>query len=83
MKNAKTKDGTGKEVPLYNAYWFRRTELFARFFEQYICYLYKQKSITNRLLTKSWVWYTKDIVYVAEPDFLKIKPIADKLIIEM
>jgi len=83
MKNAKTKDRTGKEVPLYNAYWFRRTELFARFFEQYICYLYKQKSITNRLLTKSWGWYTKDIVYVAEPDFLKIKPVADKLIIEM
>ncbi len=66
-----------------NPYWRARCEIWARFFEQYICYLYKQKGQSNSLLHKSWSYYITDKYYVAEDDFLKIKPLADRLIREM
>lgn len=66
-----------------NPYWRERCEIWARFFEQYICYLYKQKGQSNSLLHKSWSYYITDKYYVAEDDFLKIKPLADRLIREM
>ena len=66
-----------------NPYWHERCEIWARFFEQYICYLYKQKGQSNNLLHKSWSFYITDKYYVAEDDFLKIKPVADRLIREM
>lgn len=74
-----------KEAKL-KPYWFRRCEIFARFFEQYICYVLKEKGVSNRLLTKSWTQYTSGIgsmVYVAENDFVKIKPVMDHLISTM
>lgn len=69
-----------------NQYWFRRCEIFARFFEQYICYVLKEKGISNRLLTKSWAYYTQSDAacnYVTESDFMKIKPVMDHLISTM
>lgn len=68
-------------------YWRRRTEVFARFFEQYVCYIYKQKGQTNKILTKSWEHYIlfakKFGIYLSERDFLRIKPVADQLLKEM
>ncbi len=67
-----------REVP----YWTRRTEIFARFFEQYIAYLYKQKGQTNRILCQPYDSYIAGKVYVAHEDFLRIKPVADQLMQE-
>ena len=76
-----------KKGNLSNEYWRRRTEVFARFFEQYICYLYKQEGKTNRILTKPWSVYIQDAqrygIYLNEKDFDKVKPLADKLLKEM
>lgn len=70
-------------VPVFTEYYFRRTEIFARFIEQYVCYCLYQRSISNRLLVKSMETYNKNVVYVQKDDFLKIKPVADKLMKEL
>ncbi len=80
----------GKNYPVlrrYDAkrgvpYWTRRAEIFARFFEQYIAYLYKQKGQTNRILCHYYDSYIAGKVYVAHEDFLRIKPVADQLMQE-
>lgn len=54
-------------------YWFRRTEIFARLFEQYICYR-MQKISTDSYLTKSWNQYTHSIAYLGEKDFMLVLP---------
>jgi len=58
----------------YDDYWHRRTEVWARFFEQYICYMCKLKKISNTFLTQSWSGYCAAPTYLTEADF---KPIAD------
>ena len=68
--------------PVYSPYWFRRTEIFARFFEQYVCYCLAERRISSRLLVKSWSTYLAFPVYVDKDDFMKIKPVADKLMKE-
>jgi len=75
----------GKMVSAHlgDSYWFRRSEIFARFFEQYICYLLKEKGISNRLLTKSWSFYTQGGAacnYVSVKDFMTIKPVMDNFV---
>lgn len=69
--------------PLYSDYYFQRTEIFARFFEQYVCYCLSQRNTSSRLLVKSWTTYMSSYVYVERGDFLKIKPVADKLMKEL
>ena len=68
--------------PVYSPYWFRRTEIFARFFEQYVCYCLYERQISSRLLVKRWTYYMSYPVYVEKEDFMKIKPVADKLMKE-
>lgn len=61
-------------------YWHRRTEVFARFFEQYVAY--KTKS-SNSYLCRRFDWYTTSmskIAYLQEDEFMQILPIADKLV---
>ncbi len=55
-------------------YWHERTEVFARTFEQYVCYVLKTKGLTNGFLTKSWSTYTTRAAYLREDDFIKILP---------
>ena len=50
---------------LKRPYWHRRTEVFARFFEQYVAY--KTNSI-NRYLCESWSDYTCNIAYLSEDE---------------
>lgn len=64
------------------SYYYRRTEIFARFFEQYVCYILRKQGTSNRLLTQSWEYYTSPLhlQYMSEEDFLKLKPTGDKLV---
>lgn len=62
-------------------YWIRRTEIFARFFEQYICY--KMRKISkDEYLTNTWEYYTHNRAYLTEADFDKVLPLAEKLNME-
>lgn len=53
-------------------YWHRRTEIWARFFEQYICYQSKIKGLNVNYLTKSWSHYISSPAYLREDEFKKI-----------
>lgn len=64
-------------------YWHRRTEIFARFFEQYVCYVLKSKHLKDSLLTKTWDYYCSKRPYLTEADFMKIVPYAHSLVDEM
>jgi hypothetical protein len=67
MKESKGKDD----------YWFRRTEIWARFFEQYICWKLKQRKLNNTFLCKSWEAYMSKVVYLSETDFAPLVKVAD------
>lgn len=58
-------------------YWHRRTEVFARFFEQYVAYKTQSK---NLYLCKQWSHYISHIQYLKEDEFMQILPVAEKLI---
>ena len=63
-------------------YWYRRTEVFARFFEQYICY--KMRKIgTDKYLTHSWEFYIKSAYYLREAELMGIVEDADRLMKEI
>lgn len=64
-------------------YWFHRTEIFARFFEQYVAYKFHINNSFAGMIARSWNHYLGSSVYVAETDFMKILPLMDKLIAEM
>lgn len=64
-------------------YWFHRTEIFARFFEQYVAYKFHINNSFAGMIARSWNHYLDSSVYVAETDFMKILPLMDKLIAEM
>lgn len=61
-------------------YWLRRTEIFARIFEQYVQYKLKQKGIDNKFLTK---FKYEGSVYMKPAELKKIIPKMDKLMLEM
>ena len=58
-------------------YWFRRNEIFARIFEQWVCYQMKKKGLKNTFLTKAKYEPT---VYLTAKDFSRIRPKVAKLI---
>ncbi|MBR2618559.1 MAG: hypothetical protein IKC81_04570, partial [Paludibacteraceae bacterium] len=61
-------------------YWYRRTEVFARFFEQYVAYKTQSK---NAYLCKPWDKYVNGLnklAYLQEDEFKQILPVADKLV---
>jgi len=64
-------------------YWHYNTEVFARFFEQWVCYKLREKKKQNSCLTKSWNYYTAVASYLTEADFRKVLPTAEKLIKNM
>lgn len=59
----KSQDGT--------EYWFRRTEIFARFFERYVMYRLSKLGIKNTFLAKEK--YTAS-VYITKTDFNRVLP---------
>lgn len=59
-------------LSIASEYWHRRTEVWARFVEQYICYECQKKKLPNSYLTHSWKYYTNAEPYLTEKDFLPI-----------
>lgn len=69
---AKMKASKGKDD-----YWFRRTEIWARFFEQYICWKLKQRKLNNTFLCKRWEAYMSKVVYLSETEFKPLVKVTD------
>ncbi|MEI6755185.1 MAG: LPD1 domain-containing protein [Paludibacter sp.] len=70
-------------VSLYGdkgGYWFRRNEIFARAFEQWMQYRLAEKKIKNTFLTKNKY---DNGNYMTKQDFKRVLPLMDKLIKEM
>ena len=68
-----------------SAYWCNRTEVFARTFEQYVCWCIKsaaKSGASTTYLCKSWTTYTTENVYLTEKDFKLVLPLFDKLVRE-
>jgi len=66
-----------------DVYWHRRSEIWARFFEQYICYKLKQIKLNNTFLCKRWGHYTLIPVYLSEKDFLPLVRVMDAFCVEV
>ncbi|MFZ4799884.1 MAG: LPD1 domain-containing protein [Bacteroidia bacterium] len=58
-------------------YWYRRTEIFARFFERYVMYRLSKLGIKNTFLTKEKY---ESRVYVTKSDFNRVLPKMEKLV---
>lgn len=58
-------------------YWFRRNEIFARTFEQWVRAKLKTWNIRNTFLSKEKYEHT---AYIKPADFARIEPLMDKLI---
>lgn len=61
-------------------YWYRRNELFARAFEQYIQYKLAQRSIRNSFLTGQSKYAAMGDYYMRPAELKRITPLMDKLI---
>lgn len=61
-----------KRIEEADEYWHRRTEVWARFFEQYVAYQCKLKKKSPRFLSMTFEEYTKSKAYWTEDDFKKI-----------
>ena len=78
--------GSYARLKKYGDYWHRRTEIFARAFEQYVCYCVKtakKAGASTRYLCNSWTYYTGEQVYLTESDFKKVLPLFKTLVAEM
>lgn len=58
-------------------YWFRRTEIFARFFERYVMYRLSKLGIKNTFLAKNKY---DESVYITKSDFNRVVPKMEKLL---
>lgn len=83
------KDKSGNKTATYirlekefgtSEYWFRRNEIFARTFEQYIRYRKDKKGIKNTFLSQKKY---ESGAYLYPADFKRILPVIDKLVKEM
>lgn len=63
-------------------YWFRRCEIFARAFEQYIMFKLGKIKTVNTFLAKDKMKY-EGSVYLLEKDFKRVIPAMDALVKEM
>lgn len=61
-----------KRIEKADEYWHRRTEVWARFMEQYVAYQCKLKKKSPRYLALTFEEYTKMTAYWTEADFVKI-----------
>lgn len=67
-------------------YWRQRNEIFARLFEQYICFQLKDKKQLVGFLTPLWSYYTESntaLFYWTESEFNKLLPKMNKLVKEV
>lgn len=80
LMKASDTDSFKKMSPGSGGYWLRRTEIFARAFEQYVCYILKCNGIRDKFLTNSWSFYTTMEHYWTENDFFSFLPEMTSLI---
>ncbi|MDJ1494527.1 hypothetical protein QNI19_16400 [Cytophagaceae bacterium DM2B3-1] len=59
-------------------YWYRRNEIFARLFEQYIHFELSRLNLKNQYLTDRK--YAESVAYATEKDFKAIAPLYKKLL---
>jgi hypothetical protein len=62
----------------FDDYYIVRTELFARAFEQYVCYKLKKQGQYNSYLTLPWDYYVKSSVYFTEEQIKTIVLMFDR-----
>lgn len=62
-------------------YWYRRNELFARCFEQFIQVRLNKKGIDNTFLTKSRKYDEVGKVYMKADEFKRIEPLVEKVLV--
>jgi len=60
-----------------NEYWFRRTEIFARFFERYVMYRLSKLGLKNTFLAKEKY---QESVYITRTDFNRVLPKMNQLV---
>lgn len=53
-------------------YWHCRTEIFARLFEQWVCYKLRERNVSNNFLTARWDYYITAAHYWNENDMKKL-----------
>lgn len=70
-----------RKIKRNREYYCRNLEIWARIFEQYICYRLKQRNIENLFLTSSAKSYGEIGVYLDWKDFPPIAKEIDKLIL--
>lgn len=72
-----------RRIRTSGGYLHRRTEVFARAFEQYVCHritaVAAKTGATTRYLCQPWKTYVSDRHYLTEKDFKLVKPLFDKL----
>ncbi len=61
-------------------YWFRRNEIFARTFEQWVQAQCAKKGIKNTFLTQSKY---QSVMYLTKADFARVAPLISRLVREM
>lgn len=64
--------GSYKRIAKADEYWHRRTEVWARFFEQYVAYQCKLKKKSPRFLSMTFEEYAREPQYWTQDDFVKI-----------
>lgn len=64
--------GSYKRIAKADEYWHRRTEVWARFFEQYVAYQCKLKKKSPRFLSMTFEEYAREPQYWTQEDFVKI-----------
>lgn len=69
-----------KRLPLLlGDYWQKRTECFARLFEQYVGYVLDKKGVQNEFLSSTYVKYCGSKVYMLDSEFKTLVPLFEKL----
>lgn len=69
-----------KRLKTKNEYWHRRTEIFARAFEQYISYCLISRTIVNKFIASDIESYYRGRAYLTKEDFKKVLPYFDELV---
>lgn len=79
-KNEKSETYKNWQNTLPSEYWFRRNEIFARTFEQWVRHKLNEKKIRNTFLAERKY---EDAAYLKKADFERILPLMDRLLKEM
>lgn len=72
-----------ERIKKHSEYWHRRTEIFARSFEQYISFVLISRSIVNKFVAKDLDYYYKHAPYLTREDFKKVLPLFNELAKEL